>query len=278
MNNLSFTAIDFETSNNARNSICQIGICKVEKGKAVFADQFLVQPPGNEYSHWNVAIHGISADATEDKPLFPELWNDVKQYFENQLIVAHNSDFDIDCLIQTLEFYDLQLPRFKVECTYKISGLNLIDLAESLDIEIMPHHNALYDAIMCAESYVKLISGQHPDLNKITKKEPKPLFEGHEQLHGSVLKPDLEHADPDSPFFNKKVVFTGVLDSMKREEAAEIVKKMGADIDTSVTKRTDFVIVGTGAGPAKLKKIRDYNNSGSKIKMIHEKEFLELIK
>jgi DNA polymerase III subunit epsilon len=53
---------------------------------------------------------------------------------------------------------------------------------------------------------------------------------------------------------------------------------MGADIDTGVNKRTNFVIVGQGAGPSKLKKIDELNDSGSNIKIIKEDEFLSMIK
>ncbi len=73
------------------------------------------------------------------------------------------------------------------------------------------------------------------------------------------------------------MVFTGVMDGISREEAAKLVKQMGADIDTGVTKKTDLVIVGTGAGPQKLKKIEEYNKSGSNIRIIYECEFLKLI-
>jgi len=66
--------------------------------------------------------------------------------------------------------------------------------------------------------------------------------EGHKRLCESVLKPDLEHADCDSPFFAKKVVFTGVLKSIVRKDTAELIQKMGADIDTTITERTNFVI------------------------------------
>jgi DNA polymerase-3 subunit epsilon len=277
MDYLNFTAIDFETATNFRHSICQIGICRVENGSTVFSESILVQPPNNEYSHWNIGIHGISPDRTQDKPLFSEIWHEIRLHFDNQLVVAHNADFDLDCLFKTLKFYGLDFPVLKSECTYKISGLNLIDLAEALEIPLLTHHDALNDSLLCAESYIKLKKGHKPDLQKITPKASKSIFAGHEKISGNVLKPDLENADSSSPFYNKKIVFTGILDAIGREQAAEVVKKMGADIDSGISKKTDFVIVGTGAGPSKLKKIQDYNNSGSNIKMIYEAEFLEII-
>lgn len=278
MNDLCFTAIDFETANGNRNSICQVGIGRVENGEIVTSLSFLVQPPNNLYSPWNTCIHNISPDQTIDKPGFPEIWKLISAFFENQLVVAHNSAFDIDCLLKTLEHYELPIPDFKIECTYEMSGLKLSELCEALEIELLHHHHAEHDSCACAQAYIKLKSGHKPDLNKITRKESKSIFEGHTPLSGTVLKKDLENADANSPFFNKKVVFTGVLDTLERTEAASIVKKMGADIDTGISKRTDFVIIGKGAGPSKLKKIEEYNNSGSNIRMVYESEFIELIR
>lgn len=275
---MNFTAIDFETANNQRHSICQIGICRVENGVLVYSESILVQPPKNEFSHWNVAIHRISPDLTENKPFFPEIWRNIEHHFHNQLIVAHNTDFDLECLFKTLEYYNLEFPKIESDCTYRISGLNLIDLAESLDIEVLKHHDALNDALMCVDSYLKLMKDVKPNFEKITLKEQKSFFLGHERLSGNILKPDLENADLSSPFYNKKIVFTGVLDKIGREEAAEIVKKMGADIDTGISKKTNYVIIGIGAGPSKLKKIKEYNEAGSNIKMVYETEFIEIIK
>lgn len=277
MSGINFTAIDIETANSTRISICQIGICNVENGEIKFSDSYLIQPPNNEYSHWNVCIHGISPDQTASMPFFPEVWKKFKHHIEGRLIVAHNVSFDCDCLSQTLEYYNIQKPKYQVECTYALTGLNLEDLAEALDVKLIQHHNALYDAISCAEAYIKLKRGLKPDLSKISIKERKSLFDGHGKLSGDVLKPCLEAADNNSPFYGKKMVFTGVMESIGREEAANIVKKLGADIDTGVTSKTDFVIVGKGAGPSKLKKIADFNKNGSYIKIIYECDFLNMI-
>ena len=43
-----FTAIDFETANPKRNSICQVGLVRVIKGQVVDQINVLVRPPQNE--------------------------------------------------------------------------------------------------------------------------------------------------------------------------------------------------------------------------------------
>ena len=277
---MDFTSIDFETARGKRWSICQVGIVRVENGKIINKISRLVRPPNNEYSEWNTRVHGITPTDTIDSPTFLEIWSEIKPYIENNLVVAHNSDFDIDCLNKTLEYYDIPKPRFEIDCTYRRTGQKLDDLCEAFDIELENHHDAECDAIACAEIYIKLVNNIEPDYSKIRIKPKSNNFQqkGHERIKGDILKPDLENANPSSPFFGKKVVFTGVLNSIKRQTAAEIVKRQGADIDTGITKRTNFVITGSTPGPSKLKKIEKYNNESSEIKIILEDEFLEMIK
>jgi DNA polymerase-3 subunit epsilon len=100
---------------------------------------------------------------------------------------------------------------------------------------------------------------------------------GHYKLSGEILVPELDNADPDNPFYDKKVVFTGVLQSISRADAAVIVKRMGADINTTISGSTEIVIVGSDAGPSKMAKIADLNTRGANIRIIHEPEFLEMI-
>lgn len=47
--------------------------------------------------------------------------------------------------------------------------------------------------------------------------------------------------------------------------------------DTSITRRTQYVIAGSGAGPVKLKKIADFNSRGADIRIINESDFLKMI-
>ena len=89
---------------------------------------------------------------------------------------------------------------------------------------------------------------------------------------------DSEIENKETPFYRKKVVFTGNLKSFPyREQIACIIKKYGADINSSISSKTDIVIVGSGAGPAKMKKIEELQSNGSPIRVIYEPEFLEIM-
>ncbi|PBC28133.1 Replication factor C subunit [Apis cerana cerana] len=68
-------------------------------------------------------------------------------------------------------------------------------------------------------------------------------------------------------------VITGVLDSLEREEAEELIKQYGGRTLHQVTKKTDYIIVGDQAGPSKLSKADSLN-----IKKISEDDLLDLIR
>ena len=69
-----FTALDFETAQGYRWSICQVGLVKVENGQTVAKLDLLVQPPDNYYWDKFIDIHHISPDVTHNAPLFNEVW------------------------------------------------------------------------------------------------------------------------------------------------------------------------------------------------------------
>ena len=75
-----------------------------------------------------------------------------------------------------------------------------------------------------------------------------------------------------SYFSGKTVVLTGTLEAMGRKEATELLENLGAKVTGSVSKATDVVIAGPGAG-SKLDKAQQLG-----VTVIDEAEFLELIK
>ncbi len=50
---------------------------------------------------------------------------------------------------------------------------------------------------------------------------------------------------------------TGVLDSLERDEATELIKKYGGKVTTSVSSRTSFLVTGEEAGDGKLAKVSE---------------------
>jgi len=87
----------------------------------------------------------------------------------------------------------------------------------------------------------------------------------------------------DSSFQGKRVAFTGKLLSMPRSQAIRIVQNTGGSVSTSVSRRTNALIVGMGGWPllpsgevsSALQRAEELNLGGAAIRIISEEEFLE---
>lgn len=149
-----FTAIDFETAQGKRWSICQVGLVRVENQIITKQLSILVQPPENYYWDRLIDIHGITPDRTRHAPTFDYVWEQIEPYISNQNVVAHNGfSFDFQCLKQSLEYYGLTCPKFSGHCTYRIFGEKLSSLCKEHKIPLN-HHDALSDARACAELFL----------------------------------------------------------------------------------------------------------------------------
>lgn len=299
LRDLSFTAIDFELANERWDSICSIGIVSVKSGKVEQEQKYLVRPKELRVTLINQHIHRLCEADLQHQPELNSIWEEIAPYFERQILVAHNASFDINALRQTLTACNIRHPKFKYMCSQKLAqeafsdllNYRLSDVAQYLGLDL-DHHDALADARMAAEIAIRSIpkirhsdfSLNHEELTfnieKIASQEKKDTWTNlfaNKKIDRDLLEPDLNVANKENIFYNKRVVFTGDLTSIDRQDAAEKIKKLGADINTAISKRTDIVIVGQRPGPSKMKKISDLRDMGYNIRLINEDEFLALL-
>src|SRR4051812_46618581 len=92
-----------------------------------------------------------------------------------------------------------------------------------------------------------------------------------ERLTRHVSIEDAEKPKTDSAVAGKTVVFTGSLERMTRDEAKATAERFGAKVSGSVSKKTDLVVAGPGAG-SKLKEAEKHG-----VKVISEDEWLKLV-
>ena len=163
MQGLNFIAIDFETATGKRASICEAGICVVRDGEIVETRSWLVRPPGNMYSYYNMQLHGIRPSDTEDSPEFPEVWTEICEYLKGcPVLVAHNSSFDMSCIRHSLELYGIKKPDISYYCSllaarrlYNFGCNSLGYLCDQFEIPYAQHHRAGDDAEMCARLFLR---------------------------------------------------------------------------------------------------------------------------
>lgn len=90
-------------------------------------------------------------------------------------------------------------------------------------------------------------------------------------IHGGMA-PELEAA-PSGPLAGKTVVLTGNFDTLSREAAERLVEESGARVAGSVSRHTDFVVVGSDPGATKLNRARSLGTE-----LIDEAELLRRAK
>jgi DNA polymerase-3 subunit epsilon len=193
---MKFIALDFETANMRKSSICQVGITSVDNGVVAEAKTWLVNPD-SFFDRFNVKIHGITEDMVKGSPLFRELWPEIVPYFnEADFVVAHNARFDICALDEALELnfnpysqpfaitipspfpkkpcdqvFDFELPDFKFACSIAMArrtwgkepSYSLQALCNLLNIEY-GNHDAGADSRSCAELTIKIFQEKGIDL------------------------------------------------------------------------------------------------------------------
>ena len=153
-----FAAIDFETANEQRTSVCSVGVVIVRDGEIVDHYYNLIRPEPEYYTYWNTRVHGLTLADTRDAPIFPVVWQEIAPRIEGLPLVAHNKAFDESCLKAVFRTYCMDYPDYEFYCTLQasrraIKGLpnyQLHTVAVCCGYQLEHHHHALADAEACA--------------------------------------------------------------------------------------------------------------------------------
>ena len=162
---LNFTAIDFETANGSPSSPCAVGLVKVIDGKITDSYQTLIQPP---YPHdWfspdNIRIHGIKPSDVETAPSWEAALEQMLEFIQGDVLVAHNAGFDMGVLVASIRTIDAEVPDLRYGCslmmarkTYNLESYRLNQVAYAIGHEEFNHHDALADSDACARIVIHM--------------------------------------------------------------------------------------------------------------------------
>ena len=156
---LDFTAIDFETANGSPASPCAVGLIRVRDSKPVETLELLFRPPvpHDWFSEGNIRVHGITPAMVQDAPTYAEVFSQMLEFINEDLLIAHNASFDMGVLEASAKAINQELPKLRYGCslkiarkTYNLESYRLNAVAYAIGHEEFEHHNALADSDACA--------------------------------------------------------------------------------------------------------------------------------
>ncbi|MCE5188731.1 MAG: 3'-5' exonuclease [Eubacteriales bacterium] len=178
-----YTAIDVETPNRYSRSICSIGLVHVEAAGEPQCRCYLVNPE-DDFDGINISIHGIRPEDVECEPTLETIWPEIEPFFSGGLLLAHNALFDLPVMRRALERHGIYPEEpWRYLCTleqsrrhipkYAFGSHRLDALCEGLGIALENHHDALCDALACANlyEYLRARYGCAPSQIKIYPKD-----------------------------------------------------------------------------------------------------------
>jgi DNA polymerase III subunit epsilon len=300
---LDFVAIDVETANARRGSICAIGATVVRAGKPVAIYSWLTRPPRglDDFAGINVSVHGITPDMVAHQPAFTERLDQLLKITDGLPLVAHNAAFDIGALREACMATGRAWPTTDYACSLMMArrALDLISyrlpiVAAECGVGRLDHHEPGSDALSCALIVLEIARRRNvctlrnlcADLQMLAGRLETTSWRGcRGALTASSTPPEAAaDADPAHPLYGQVMVFTGTL-GIRRQDAWDAVARCGAAAEKGVTKRTTMLVVGdgfTGNDPAdfwtgKAARAARWRQKGHQIEVLTEIDLIDLL-
>ena len=182
------------------------------------------------------------------------------------LALPRFAEKSVDNLLNSIETSrKITLPRF-------LASLSISQVGEETAYDVAKHFGTLDKIAAAKYEEIESIYGVGPVV-------AQSIFDWFKDAENKkLIKNLLKHTEiakekivADSKFAGKSFVFTGSI-AMDRTEAQEIVRKLGGEVSSSVSKNTSYVVAGENAG-SKLDKAQELG-----VEIISEDEFLKMAK
>lgn len=285
-----YTVVDLETTglSPARDSIIEFAAVKIRDGLVVDQYSTLINPETSICREVTM-LSGITDEMLQDAPLIEAVLPECIQFIGLDIIVGHNISFDLSFLQPAAHALGLPLDNDYVDTLQlsrrlcpELENHKLCTLQQHFGVENPEAHRALSDCLCTHDCYQKLreLLGSSPLPQQITKR--KSRISAHICPGDFVMDPAC--AVEGSPLCGKIIVFTGEL-SISRQEAAQLAVNAGAVLKTSVSFKTDYLVIGKqdislvgddGLSTKQEKALRLNAEGRGHIKFLTEAEFLSL--
>lgn len=308
MEGINFVALDVETANYNKGSICSIGLVKFINGEIVDTYETLINPEEKFARYHTDYVHGIKAETVKNSPTYPEIVPYILRFTDGLPVVMHNASFDSVAIRDCNEKYNINDFYMEFFCSCYLSksvltrlSYSLDDLAQEFNISLN-HHNALSDAMASGYIIIELIKQKNAqdlaDLLGLTNYKKLGVINGYERT--SFLKAtkytkkdhvnlvdslDPSYFNEEHPFYRKHAVITGKLGMGSRDQAFELFQQFGGIREENITKKTNFLIMGmqdprkkgNRNGSIKISTAQKYLEEGQEIELLSEDDFLRML-
>jgi len=156
-----------------------------------------------------------------------------------------------------------------------ITGFGIRNIGKQAAVELMDHFKSIHR--LREATYEELLEVK--DMGDISARAVVEFFKNPDNLNilsrleqaGVNFEKIEEQIEGEAVLSGKTFVITGTLPSMSRPQMEELIKKHGGKVSGSVSKNTDYLIVGENAG-SKLAKAQQLG-----IRMLSEEELLKML-
>jgi len=285
MMGMNFCALDVETANEDRGSICQVGLVKVEAGVVVDEWETLVDPE-DDFNDFNTDIHGITARDVAGAPTFPEMLETLRQRVDSASIVSH-SWFDRGAFSRCYENYgtdplnSLWLDSIRIAKHFNPGiegGYGLRNLCQVMGIDL-DHHNALSDAKAAAEVVLRCAeAGEVKSFAQLSEAVP-PMQPRRRRTDAELVH--FESDEAVGSLEGETVLFTGKLWQPK-SALEKVVRDLGATVVSGASKKVTLLVVGVQdkkrtkgfAKSSKHRKMEALIKQGCDVRIVDEQSFM----
>lgn len=288
-----FVCIDLETTGLSPEycEIIEIGCIRYRSGQPVDSYSSLVKPENIDAVDGYISqLTGITPELLADAPNIGVVLPQALAFIGSDIVVGHNVSFDINFIYDNA--VSLGLPVFGNDYidTMRMSrklfpdfvNHKLRTLVREFDIAKGIQHRAAGDAEQTALCYRYMVDHvkQHGLESALA-----PAHSNGSWLRSADIAGDPEKVREDNPLYGKTVVFTGTLERMTRREAMQVVADLGGINGDTVTKKTNYLVLGNNdmcasikdGKSSKHKKAEKYILGGADLTIISENVFYDML-
>lgn len=282
-----YTVIDIETTgyDPKWDEIIELAALRVRGGNVVDSFQTLVRPT-HDIDDFIADLTGITNRELLTAPFIAQALPGYLEFIGDDVVVGHNAHFDVNFIYDAAERFCGSTFKNDIVDTMRLarhilpdlSSHSLTSVSNALGVVRQGEHRALVDCeTTCSVLDALRKTGYVFHANSRG-------YRVHYTTKAADITAEAGLAQPDNPLYGKVCVFTGVL-SITRKDAMQAVANIGGICADSVTKKTNYLILGNNdycasikdGKSSKQKRAEELILKGQDLQILSEAVFFEYI-